>query len=298
MDTLETLGKRIATTVELQSIVRTMKSLSAVSIRQYDRAVEALRDYSRSVEMGLQVVLLHDRPPFAEAEGPQGATVAIVFGSDHGLCGRFNHEISRFARRALHERGANRENTFYLTVGLRAAAQLEAAGEEVAHALFLPGSVDGLTETAQDVLLKIDAWRAERPVGRVLLFHNRRTDAATASPHGTQLLPFDPAWLRDLAQRRWRSRAIPTYTMETEALFSALARQYLFVEVFRAGAESAASEHAARLAAMQAAERNIEEHLEEMNADYRRKRQESITEELLDVVAGFETLTAVPQTSA
>ncbi len=62
--------------------------------------------------------------------------------------------------------------------------------------------------------------------------------------------------------------------------------------MFRAGAESTASEHATRLGAMQAAARNIDEHLDEMNAEYRRVRQQFITEELLDVVAGFEALTS------
>ena len=78
--------------------------------------------------------------------------------------------------------------------------------------------------------------------------------------------------------------------MGAPELFSALAREYLFANIFRSGAESLASEHATRLAAMQVALRNIEEHLEKMTADFRRKRQDAITSELLDIVAGYETL--------
>ena len=80
------------------------------------------------------------------------------------------------------------------------------------------------------------------------------------------------------------------HRMEGPALFSALVREHLFVSIFRAAAESTASEHATRLASMQAAERNIQEHLQEMTGAFRRQRQQAITEELLDVVAGFETL--------
>lgn len=290
MDTLEALGKRIATTEDLKSIVRTMKALSAVSIRQYEQAVDALRDYSRTIEFGLQVVLRRQRPPVYDTEERDGLTIAIVFGSDHGLCGRFNQEIASFARQGLRRRRLSRENSAYLVAGARAASHLDAAGERVEETFFLPGSVDGLTETAHSLLLKIDEWRARQSVARILLFHNMRAKGATASAHGIQLLPLDPEWLQRLAVRRWPSRAIPTFTMDAEALFAALVRQHLFVGLFRAGAESAASEHATRLAAMQAAERNIEEHLEEMSAAYRRKRQESITDELLDVVAGFEAL--------
>lgn len=291
MDTLEALAKRIATTQDLRGIVRTMKALSAVSIRQYDQAVVALREYDRTIELGLQVVLRRGLPAIPESKPEEGATIAVVYGSDHGLCGRFNHEIARFARAELSAHHVARETRLYLAVGARAATQLEASGEAVERSFALPGSADGLTETVHDVLLEIDRLREARRVARVMVFVNMRAAGATASPRSSQLLPFDPRWLARLAARRWPARAIPTFTMEPEALFAALVRQHLFIELFRAGAESAASEHAARLAAMQAAERNIEEHLEEMNAAYRHKRQESITEELLDVVAGFEALT-------
>jgi F-type H+-transporting ATPase subunit gamma len=79
--------------------------------------------------------------------------------------------------------------------------------------------------------------------------------------------------------------------MNDADLFASLVRQHLFVAIFRAGVESIASEHATRLASMQAAERNIDEHLDEMNAEFRRKRQQTITEEMMDVVAGYEALT-------
>lgn len=295
METLEGLRKRIATTGELRSIVRTMKSLAAVSIRQYDQAVVALREYDRTIDMGLQVILQRERLPIPEGETAVGSAIAVVFGSDHGLCGRFNHEVARFARRELDRRRVSREKVAYLVVGVRAAAQLETAGEKVEEWMHLPGSVDGLTETAYRLLLTIDRWRADRPLSRVLLLHNRRAEGTTASPQVVQLMPLDPAWLARLARRRWPARAIPTYTMDPQTLFALVVRQHLFVGLFRAAAESAASEHATRLTAMQAAERNIEEHLEQMTAAYRRKRQESITAELLDIVSGFEVLAGTRQ---
>lgn len=290
METLETLGRRIATTEDLGSIVRTMKSLSAVSIRQYERAVEALRDYSRTIEAGMQVVLGHDTLPVPETGRSKGRTIVIVFGSDHGLCGRFNREIVRHARHHSRECGSGEDHILHLVAGARAAAQLEAAGERIQRSFPLPGSVAGLTGTAENILLEIDALRSRQAVARVLVFNNMRSEDSTATPDGAQLLPLDPQWLRRLAGRRWPSRALPAFTMEPQALFAALVRQHLFIGLFRAGAESAASEHATRLAAMQAAERNIEDHLTEMSTAFRRVRQAAITEELLDVVAGFEAL--------
>lgn len=286
MDTLEALGRRIATTEDLRSIVRTMKSLSAVSIRQYDQAVSALRAYAQAIEAGFQAVLRRERPPLPEVREPGGATIAIVFGSDHGLCGRFNREIAGFTGQELARRRIARAGTVFLVAGARAAAELEAAGETVARTYPLPGTVNGLTATAEAMLLEVDA----RHPARVLVLHNMRAERSAAEPRAVQLLPLDRGWLRRLGARRWPSRALPAYTMQSPALFAALVRQHLFIGVFRAGAESAASEHAMRLGAMQAAERSIEERLSEMSAAYRRIRQAAITDELMDVVAGYEAL--------
>jgi F-type H+-transporting ATPase subunit gamma len=287
VETLETLSRRIGTTLDLQSIVRTMKSLSAVSIHQYEQAIVALKDYSRTVELGLQIVL-RQQPALVD-EAYEGAPVAcIIFGSDHGLCGRFNEQVVDFA---VEKAGRYGNGTIlWLTVGARVAARIEAKGEVIGRARFLPGSVDGLSAAAEDILVNIDEWRESEKVSRVFIFSNRRTEDATAAPRQTQLLPLDSEWIARLQSERWTGATLPAFTMERNELFSALVRQNLFVTIFRAGAESMASEHATRLAAMQSAERNIKDHLEEMRTQFRQRRQQAITEELLDVVAGFEVL--------
>lgn len=292
MQTLELLTKRIHTTQDLKSIVRTMKTLSAVSIRQYEAAVVSLRTYNRTIELGLQVLLQQRVAPPTLRRRELGRPVAVIFGSDHGLCGRFNEEITGFAERWLDSRPDLEPGPRVLAVGARAAGLLDAIDRAADELLFLPGAVGGLTETAETILLTVERWREADGVTEVVLFFNRRGEEGLTKPQATTLLPLDAAYLRRLAQRPWPSRRLPTFTMDTERLFAALVRQRLFITVFQAAAESLASEHATRLAAMQAAERNIEETLEDMHADYRRKRQDSITSELLDVVSGFETLRA------
>jgi len=83
---------------------------------------------------------------------------------------------------------------------------------------------------------------------------------------------------------------IPTFRMGWEPLFAALVRQYLFVSLYRAFAESLASEHSSRLATMQAAEDNAEERLDDLQMRFNRQRQNAITEELLDITSGYEAL--------
>lgn len=291
MRTLEALHKLIETTEDLRSIVRTMKALAAVSIHHYDAAARSIVTYEETIHRGFQILLKHPEAPRLRPPAKGGPQGMIVFGSDHGLCGRFNEVAVEAALQALVQSDAgDAPRRLILAAGLRAAARLEAMGCELDEALALPGSVGGLSATVHAVLLTLDRWRSDHGVTRVLLCHNRRTEAAAAVPGTSVLFPIDVERLRRLAERRWPTRMLPTFTMAPEPLLAALVRQQLNASLYRACAESQASEHASRLASMQAAERNIVERLDELQADYRRRRQDTITAELLDLVAGFESL--------
>ncbi len=293
MQTQETLQRAITATGELKSIVRTMKVLSAVSIRQYERAETALEDYRRTIEMGLEVVArqadLASPPERPEESSGLGA---VSFGSDQGLCGRFNETISAFGLGELMKLQPNRARRRVLAVGLRVAAFLEAQGESIEERFVEPASVAGITPAVQGILLQLGRWRSSG-LSRILLFYNEHRSGVVHDPVMQTLLPID---FQQFAERRdWPSHSLPTHTMASRPLLAALVRQYLFIAVFRACTESLASEHASRLVAMQIAERNIDERLEGLNARFREQRQNKITEELLDVVAGFEALTSYPR---
>jgi F-type H+-transporting ATPase subunit gamma len=103
------------------------------------------------------------------------------------------------------------------------------------------------------------------------------------------LLPLDEDWRRKLAELPWQTRHVPEVIGGTATL-RALIREYLFVSLFRACAESLASENASRLAAMERADRNIDELLAHLHGTFHRLRQSGIDEELFDVVSGFEAL--------
>ena len=103
-----------------------------------------------------------------------------------------------------------------------------------------------------------------------------------------RLLPLDDTWQRELASRHWPTNQLPEVMADREQTVFAFVREYLFVSLFRACAESLASENASRLAAMRRAEKNIGELLESLGSDFDRLRQSAIDEELFDVISGFE----------
>jgi F-type H+-transporting ATPase subunit gamma len=290
VQTPEALKRTIRSAQDLLGVVKTMKALAAVSIRQYQRSVESLADYNRTVEMGLQIVLKDRRgapEPARKRTVPLGA---IVFGTDQGLCGQFNNIVVQHALEELKKTEFKKEDRFFIVVGMKAADILSDMGENVLEVLTQPGSTSGITAIVQDITLLLEDWRFRRSVENMVLFYNEYLSGATYRPRTLKLLPVDKTWLKDLQKQKWDSRTLPMFTMEWERLFMSMIREYLFVSVYRAFANSLASENASRLAAMQNAEKNIEERLEELHVQFHRQRQMTITEELLDIVAGFEVL--------
>lgn len=291
METAESLRRAIAVTSELQSLVKTMKALAGVNIRAYERSVRAVAEYNRTVEMGLQIALrkLPEHLTLPKYE-PGRKLAAVVFGSDHGMCGQLNDQVVTYASRALRKLSARRETQVTIAVGSRAAAQLEALDRPVETCVRVPSSTAGITTAVEEVLRKIDEWHTQRGIELIVLFNARPVSGARYRVRGVRLLPVDTEWINSLRTKRWPSKVIPMFTMDETRLFQALIREYLFVSLYRAFAESLASENASRLASMQVAERNIEDHLHALTTEARRLRQSSITLELLDIIASFEAL--------
>jgi len=293
MEQLEVLKRKLESIEDLQSVVKTMKSLAAVNIREYERSVESLEQYSQNIERGLQILMRDRAEDFIKQRSSKEKTESlgvVIFGSVQGMVGQFNDQIASFAYRKIDEFEINREKLFVLAVGERIRDLLEAKGHPVNNYISLFESLRDLTSFNQKVLLEVEEWRLEREVGRIILFHNKPAQKTTFQPSLNHLLPLDLDWLMELAEKKWPSRVLPMYTMDWDRLFSSLIRQYFFVSIYRATVESLASENASRLASMQAAEKNIEEKLEEINSRYMHVRQQTITSELLDIISGFEVL--------
>jgi F-type H+-transporting ATPase subunit gamma len=293
MESLDQLHSQLDSLEDLRTIVKTMKALSAASIRQYERAVIALTDYYRTVERGLYVVLKDmQNPPVPSAHATKPMQLgAIVFGSDHGLCGRFNEEITGYALQQMASVITEPKNRIVLAVGVRVVGGLEQEGQATEEDFLLPGSATQITATVQQILLKLDDWRTQAGIEHVYLYYNRHSGGKGYTPTAIKLLPINLQRFHRLEEQPWPSRSLPTFSMNRDELLSQLLRQYLFVSIFRACAESQASEHASRLAAMQSAQQNLDERFEEVTMVFRRARQNVITAELLDIVSGFEALT-------
>ncbi len=298
-DGIAALRRKIAGAGDLHAVVRTMKALAAASIGDYERSVTALAVYDRTVSLGLGECFRQARAsPHATPEpataGKSDATDAIVFGSDQGLVGPFNDVIADHAIDALAGMPGRAQ---VWAVGERVQARLKDAGLDVRGVYAVPGSVDAIAPLVAQIQIDNETRRARRGPGRITqvhLFHNRPLAASLYEPIGQRLLPLDAAWQQSLADLPWPGKVRPEVLDHGATTLRALIREYLFISLFRACAESLASENASRLAAMERADRNIKDLLDRLQGRFRRLRQGSIDEELFDVTSGYEAL-AQPQ---
>lgn len=290
-DTTASLSRKIGTAGDLQSVVRTMKAVAASSIGQYESAVRALDDYYRTVQLGLAACLREIERPLAPAPAQRrqtGPIAAVVFGSDQGLVGQFNDVMADFVVKTLHDLPA--QKTVW-TVGERIRSRLTETDLQLGKSFILPGSIGAITPLVGQILIEIETFREKDETSQVYVFHNSPRAGAVYGPACQRLLPLDAVWRRKLTAMAWPTQILPEVMNGGAATLLAFVREYLFVSLFRACAESLASENASRLSAMQRAEKNIDELLEDLNRSFHRLRQSGIDEELFDVISGFEALT-------
>jgi F-type H+-transporting ATPase subunit gamma len=290
-DNTVSLRRKIDSAGNLQAVVRTMKALAASSIGQYEQSVRALADYSHTVELGLGVCF-RDAGSSAFLNGAakqtdKGVTEAVVFGSDQGLVGQFNDVIVDYAVKTL---ASLTDKANVWAVGERVQAHLADAGLPLLGLFTVPNSVKAITPLIGQILIESETRRHRGEFTQLYLFYNRPESGAVYIPVGHRLLPLDETWRRELAELSWPGKNVPEIMGGKAETLRALIREYLFVSIFRACAESLASENASRLAAMQRADENINELLEDLNRTFHRLRQSGIDEELFEVTSGFEAL--------
>ncbi|MBR4127339.1 MAG: F0F1 ATP synthase subunit gamma [Alphaproteobacteria bacterium] len=289
---IEGLQKRIKTTQDLRSIVSTMKSLSAVSIIQYDAALKSLLEYCRTINLGAVALMKNGdlKLPKERAVKPESRrALAIVVGSDTGLVGKMNREVVRFAEKFLTEKGFEIERTAFIAVGRQIIAQLMRDERHMIESYPISNSVKAVSKTAASVLVTAHEHMQTDRITQVYLFYSQKQGTGVA-PTSSLLMPLGTEWLERLKKIGWPGRNLPTYTLPPEQIFSALMKERLLIELSTAITQALSAEHHMRLTTMQAAEKNIDENLESMNLQYQQMRQENITTELLDVVSGAEAL--------
>jgi len=290
MASLRDIRKRIRSVKSTQKITKAMKMVSAAKLRRAQNAIVAARPYARALDQmiadlvsrseGISHPLLTSRPV--------RRVEILAITSDRGLAGGFNaNVIRRVARFAYeHDRSASLRLT---TVGRKGLEAFRRRHLEIRkdHAGFF----NRLSyENARALAEELTAEFLEDRVDQVLLAYNEFVSAITQRVVLSPLIPFERPAAEEGQSSGLRSLIDFEYEPSKQAVLNRLVPQAVAIRVYRALLESVASEHGARMSAMENATNNAEDAISKLTLTYNRTRQAAITKELMEIVSGAEAL--------
>jgi F-type H+-transporting ATPase subunit gamma len=296
MASLKDLRNRIASVKSTQKITSAMKMVAAAKLKRAQEQAEAARPYAERMErmLGSLAASLAGRAgvsPMLAGTGTDDVQLIVVMTSDRGLCGGFNTSIVRRARQLALQLRAEGKEVKFLCVGRKGRDQLRRD--------WRAAIVDDFTEIGRPTLEFADADKIADRITKMFeagefdvctLIYNRFRSAISQVVTDQQLIPFAPPEQEAADPEEAGAGAVYEYEPEEAEILQALLPRNLAVQVFRGLLESSASEHGARMTAMDNATRNAGEMIGRLTLTYNRTRQAQITKELIEIISGAEAL--------
>jgi len=298
MPSLKDLRVRIDSVKSTQKITSAMKMVAAAKLRRAQESAEAARPYAQRMERMLGSLAgslggTEGAPMLLAGTGAEETHLLVAFTANRGLCGGFNGSIVRRVRDMAHQLKASGKTVKILCVGRK--------GHDVLKREFR----DDIIVSIDDVGKRhVEYHEAVAVAGKVTelfdagefdvctIVFNRFQSAMTQIVTPQQLIPFVPA--EDDGEKDEKPadgpQAVYIFEPEEEVILENLLPRNLAVQIFQALLESAASEHGARMTAMDNATRNAGDMIDNLTLTYNRTRQAFITKELIEIISGAEAL--------
>ena len=298
MPSLKDLRNRIASVKSTQKITSAMKMVAAAKLRRAQEQAEASRPYAERMERMLGSLAENaagqpGAPELLVGSGRDDTHLIVVATADRGLCGGFNAGIVREAKRLIEGLKEEGKTIKILCVGRKGMEQLRRD-----YANLIIETIENVTkpsvnfDKAKGITGKItELFQAgEFDVCTIIFARFKSAISQIVTPQ--QLIPFVAAEAgeADGEEDTPSSGAVYEFEPEEKEILGALLPLNLSVQVFKALLENNASEHGARMTAMDNATRNAGEMIGSLTLQYNRARQAGITKELIEIVSGAEAL--------
>jgi len=281
MASLKAIRKRIVSVRNTQQITKAMKMVAAAKLRRAQEAVVQSRAYAEKlgeVVAGLASETSLREHALVRTRTPEARVMLIVLTSDRGLCGGFNTNLLRQAERFL----ATPDRTSVLgTIGRKAFDFYKRRSVEIVE--HVAAASASPIELARDIVARAVARFTNDEVDAVYVLFSRFRSAISQVPTVERLLPIEAPAATDNPREY-------LFEPDRHAVIESLLPRYVEVKVFQAVLESIASEHGARMTAMESASKNASDMIERLTLEMNRARQATITKELMEIVGGAEAL--------
>lgn len=296
MPSLKSIRRRITSVKSTQKITRAMKMVAAARLNRAQLRIKALRPYA--VKTAEVLRSLAGRAGGDEegahqllAQRPVKRVLLLVLTSDRGLAGAFNSSIQRAAERKIAELRGEGFEVLIGAIGRKGRDYLKRRGLEARH--DWSGAGEPTAELAAEIARTLSREFVEGEVDRVIVLFNEFKSAMTQKVTFLPLLPIETAAEpAPAAGATAGGRNMTDYIYEPSqaALLDRLLPMYVEVSVFRAMLDSSASEHGARMTAMDSATNNAKKMIGALTLEYNRARQAAITKELMEIIGGAEAI--------
>jgi F-type H+-transporting ATPase subunit gamma len=293
MPSLKSIKKRIASTKSTRQITKAMKMVSAAKLRRAQEAVVAARPFSNKLQQVIGSLARRedqDAHPLLARRG-QGKALIVLITSDRGLCGGFNGNVSKAVERHIRTNPDGFEQLDLLLIGRKGNDYLKRRpGMNVfkvyenllgtGQVTYAPASLIG-----QELVKLFEAEQYDA----IFLAFNAFRSAISQEP---KILPLLPIVAESGEGSAASEEYLADYIYEPSAseVLAQLLPKYVEVQIFRAFLESVASEHGARMSAMDSASKNATEMIGKLTLQYNRARQAAITKELMEIISGAESI--------
>jgi len=287
MAALKDIRKRIGSVKSTQKITRAMKLVAGARLRKAQENIEALRPYALKTFEVLSSVAARVSPeeelhPLLARREPK-RVMLVVLTSDRGLAGAFNSNICRAAYRRWKELEAEGAEVSFGVIGRKGREYFKRRDANIKHD-FVGVFEDLSSDKAGEIGRYIVDEYTSADLDACYLVYNEFKSAITQQVCIEPFLPIEPMELPEDQPGDF------IYEPNQEALLDSLLPMYVEVEIYRALLESVASEHGARMTAMDSATNNASDLIDRLTLQYNRARQAAITTELMEIIGGAEAL--------
>lgn len=282
MASLKAIKKRIVSVKNTQKITKAMKLVSAAKLRRATDRVHASRPYEEELIRTVSSILadVEWKSPLTKVRELKTVGLVVV-STDRGLCGSLNtNNFKNVLKRAQELQGVSVE---IIALGKKAADFFKKRGFKV-HSIYLDVARNGNFAFASSIVKKIKELFLDGTFDAIEVFYSRFLSAISQRPERFQLLPF--------VSPEQTEKSASIYEPNAAELLNQLVPSLIEFRLFRVVLESAASEHGARMSAMDSATRNARDMIERLTLERNRARQAAITKELMEIIGGAEALVA------
>jgi F-type H+-transporting ATPase subunit gamma len=293
MPNLKELKNRISSVKSTRKITSAMKMVAASKLRRAQELAESSRVYADSLSFILSSLAGNTKNSADLSEiltGRENSKISllIINSSDRGLCGGFNSNLFRNAKKWISDQQGQGKSVKIMTVGKKASSFYKKTDLDIVASFEDLNSNDRQLQVSEEIKNKIMELFENNEIDEVSILFNKFVSAISQEPTYQSLIPLSNEETSE--DESEANNAIFEFEPDKNELLEYLVPRNFLTQIYRSVLESSASEHAARMTSMDNATRNAGDMIDRLTLTYNRTRQAFITKELIEIISGAEAV--------